>query len=263
MKVGIASLDQQWEDKPANLLRCRQLVARAAAFDADLVVFPEMTLTGFTMNAQAVAEPADDSPTIAAFKDLAREHNIHIAFGVVLHGDRKPQNTLVSVGRTGVELGRYAKIHPFSHADEDQYYEAGTELVTVTVARVTIGLTICYDLRFPELYSALAPSCTALLVVANWPDSRIGHWDTLLAARAIDCQCFVIAVNRTGHDGRGTRYPRSSQVRDPRGEPVPPDRTDDELDIFSLDPRIVIRYRRSFPTLRDRRPGLYHTLSPG
>lgn len=262
MRVAIASLDQRWEDKPANLRRCSELVAHAGALNTDIIVFPEMTLTGFTMNAQTVAEPADDSPTVEAFKDLAREHNIHIAFGVVLHGEHRPQNSLVVVGRTGVELGRYAKIHPFSHADEDQHYEAGAELITVTVARVVIGLTICYDLRFPELYTALAPACAAMLVVANWPDTRLDHWNALIAARAIDCQCFVVAANRTGHDERGTCYPRSSQVRDPRGNTVEPDHTDGELDIYTLDPHIVTRYRRSFPTLRDRRPELYHQLKP-
>jgi omega-amidase len=261
MKIALASLDQKWERKDENLARCAEQAARAAASGADLVAFPEMTLTGFTMNAHAVAEPPDDSHTIAAFKDLAREHNMHVAFGVALHGERLPQNTLVVVGRTGAELGRYAKIHPFSHADEHHHYEPGSASVIVTVAQVELGLTICYDLRFPELYTMLAPSCAAILVIANWPAARIDHWNVLLRARAIDCQCFVVGVNRTGSDAAGIEYPPSSQVWDPRGVRVQPRHTAGILDIFDLDPVLVSRFRRTFPTLRDRRPDLYRTFS--
>lgn len=260
MRVALVSLDQQWEDRQANLERCAAWVARAAALDADLVAFPELTLTAFTMNAGAIAEPQDDSPTIDAFRDMARRHEVHIAFGVALQGERLPQNTLVVVGRNGVELGRYAKLHPFSHADEHEHYEAGSATQAVRIARTNIGLTICYDLRFPELYSALAPVCDAVLVIANWPAPRIEHWHVLMRARAIDNQCFVIAVNRTGTDANGMAYPRSSAVISPRGAVLQPDLTEGELDVYTLDGAAAAKYRRSFPTLRDRRPDLYRRI---
>jgi omega-amidase len=261
VKVALASLDQRWEDKQANLLRCTELVAQAAAWGGDLVVFPEMTLTGFTMDAAAVVEPQDDSPSILAFKDIAREHNINIAFGVVLEGEDRPLNSLVVLARNGIELARYAKIHPFSFADEDRHYGAGDTLARARIARVTFGLTICYDLRFPELYSTLAPDCEALIVIANWPARRISHWHTLLRARAIDSQAFAIGVNRTGTDANDIAYPASSQVVGPLGEPLEPDRSALELDLYTLEPGVVSRYRRSFPILRDRRPALYPRLS--
>jgi predicted amidohydrolase len=260
MRIALVSLDQAWEDKPANLERCAQHAAAAAVAGADLVVFPELTLTGFTMNAAAVAEAEDESPTVAAFRDLARAHDLHIAFGVALHGERHPRNTVVVLGRNGVELGRYAKLHPFSHADEDEHYEPGDSTTVVRIARMNTGLTICYDLRFPELYSSLAPSCDAILVIANWPAPRIEHWHTLLRARALDCQCFIIAVNRTGTDGTGMNYPRSSCIVHPRGTVLQPDQAAGELDIYAIDAGAAAQYRRTFPTLRDRRPDLYRSL---
>jgi omega-amidase len=263
VKIALASLDQRWEDKQANLHRCAELAARAAAWGADLVVYPEMTLTGFTMNAAAVSEPAEESASIDAFKDLARQHNLHIAFGVVLDGEQRPLNTMVVLARTGVELARYAKIHPFSFADEDRHYDAGDTLARARVARVNFGLTICYDLRFAEVYSALAPACEAILVIANWPERRIAHWHALLRARAIDCQAFVAGVNRTGNDVNGVVYPRSSAIYSPLGERLEADAEDGELELFTLDAAVVTRYRRAFPILRDRRPDLYPRLSPG
>lgn len=263
MRVALVSLEQQWEDKAENLSRCRALARRAAALHADLVVFPEMTLTGFTMNATSVAEHPADSPTIHAFAALARELRVALAFGVVLHGSARPTNSMCVVGAAGAELARYAKIHPFSHAHEDVHYEGGSALATAVIDDVAWGLSICYDLRFPELYTALAATCDALLVIANWPSPRIAHWNALLVARAIDAQCYVVAVNRTGTDGNGMHYPRSSQVIDPRGERVAPIAVDGEVELFTIDARTVEAYRRAFPALRDRRPELYDELRAG
>lgn len=259
MLIALASLEQHWEDKEANLRRCRALAQRATTLDAALIVFPEMTLTGFTMNATSIAEDPVASPTIRSFAALAAEFRIHAAFGVVLQGRHRPQNCLVVVDRDGAELARYAKLHPFSHAQEHAHYEPGSELASAHIHNVKFGLTICYDLRFPELYSALAATCDALIVIANWPETRIQHWRTLLAARAIDAQSYVIGVNRTGEDGNGIRYPRSSTVVDPRGAIVTPLTCDGEIELFALEPAVVAASRQAFPTLRDRRPELYRS----
>jgi predicted amidohydrolase len=263
VKLALASLDQRWEDRTANLSRCTAIVAEAAGAGAEFVIFPELTLTGFTMNSAAIAEDADASPTMDAFRRLARQHQVHIAFGVALRGARRPRNTLVVAAPDGKVLGTYAKLHPFSHAGEDDHYEGGSSLARVQVAGMTVGLTICYDLRFPELYSALAPSCDAILVIANWPAARIEHWHVLARARAIDGQCFIVAVNRTGTDGNGISYPRSSMVVEPRGSLLEPALSRGELDIFDMDAAAVAHYRRSFPTLRDRRNELYRTMLTG
>lgn len=257
MKVVVASIDTAWEDKGANLACCGALVRRAARAGADLVAFPELTLTGFTMNATSFAEPAAASPSIAAFARLARESRVHIAFGVVLEGNERPRNCLVVISRAGEEVARYAKVHPFTHAGEDRYYEAGESAVSVRLDDVAFGLSVCYDLRFPELYRALAPRSDALLVIANWPAARIGHWHTLLRARALDAQAYVIGVNRTGTDGNGLAYPASSEVIDPWGEVVAPDAVEDVLAFYTIDAAVVQDARSRFPTLRDRRPAIY------
>jgi predicted amidohydrolase len=260
VKIAVASIDQLWEQKQGNLQLCRSAAQRAAALGARLVVFPEMTLTGFTMNASSIVEPAHESPTIESMATMARELRVALAFGVVLHGDTRPENTLVVVDEAGSEVARYAKIHPFSHADEHNHYAGGERAVHARVADVVFGLTICYDLRFAELYNALAPSCEAIIVIANWPSARIAHWRALLMARAIDCQCYVVGVNRTGEDGNGIAYTASSCVVDPRGTVLAPDEADGDVAVFTLDPAAVAAYRREFPTLQDRRPGVYREL---
>jgi omega-amidase len=261
MKVALISLDQEWEDKQANLEHCRVLADHAVTMGAEFLVFPEMTLTGFTMNAMRVAEPASDSSTTRAFSELSRQLGVHVAFGVVLTGEEKPRNCLVVVDPSGVEVASYAKIHPFSHVGEDSHFEGGDCLVAVAAGDLRVGLTVCYDLRFPELYTALAPGCDAILVVANWPGTRIGHWHTLLRARAIDGQCFVIGVNRTGTDRNNIDYPASSQVLDPRGETLNPALTDGCIALYDVRRGVVEDYRQAFPTLRDRRPSLYVRFS--
>lgn len=262
MHLAIASLDAAWENKPASLERARLLVARAAERGASFVAFPEMTLTGFTMNATSVAEPAADSPTIRAFSDLARAQRMALAFGVVLHGRERPTNSLVVVDREGTELARYAKVHPFSPGGESACYERGERAEIAAVDDVVFGLSICYDLRFAELYTAVAERVHAHLVSASWPELRLEHWFALLRARAIETEAWVIGVNRTGTDGVGLVHPPSSCVFDPVGVRVEPDWSEGELAGYTVSAAAVARQRERFPVLRDRRPELYRALAP-
>jgi omega-amidase len=257
MKVALVSLDSLWEDKAGNLELCRERVARAAALGADLVAFPEMTLTGFTMNATSAAEPAGESLRVWVLAAAAAEHRVHVAFGVVLEGEQRPRNTLVVVDREGGERARYAKVHPFSRAGEHVHYERGLDAVVVDLGGVRLGLSICYDLRFPEFYAAMAQSCDALLVAASWPAARIEHWLTLLRARAIEAQCCVLGVNRTGRDGAGVEHPASSRAFGPGGESLAPVAADGDIELFAVDAGAVREYRQSFPVLQDRVPSIY------
>ncbi len=186
MKVALISLDQKWEDKAYNMQRCAKLTARAAACGADLVIFPEMTLTGFTMNTQLSAEDPEQSSTLNAFGALAKEHGISLVAGLAVSNGCKAANTLVAFSGEGLEQARYAKIHPFSLAREDSFFQAGNSLAKMRMPEFKLGFSICYDLRFPELYSALAKDCEVLVNIANWPKRRVTHWRTLLQARAIE-----------------------------------------------------------------------------
>lgn len=192
MKIELISLDQEWENKGINIRRCRKLAEDAAACGAELAIFPEMTLTGFTFNLDIAAEDSANSPTIQHFSTLAKDNRIAIVIGAVLNDDVNVKNTLVAFDRHGKVNVKYAKIHPFSFAGEDRFFVAGDRLAKMKVGDFIFGFSICYDLRFPELYSALATDCTVLVNIANWPSRRIHHWTTLLQARAIENQSFVI-----------------------------------------------------------------------
>lgn len=257
MNIALVSLDQAWEDKARNLARCEELAAAAVRRGAQAVVFPEMTLTGFTMDTAAHAEHPTESPSASALASLAARLGLWVVAGVVLRQGTSAANTLLVFSPEGREQARYAKLHPFSFAGEDKKFTAGSELARVRMGEFTVGLTICYDLRFPELYSALARDCDVLLNIANWPQRRVGHWHTLLQARAIENQTYVIGVNRTGVDGNGLAYERSSGIYNANGDRLKALSSEGEIDWYDLRREDLLEFRRGFSTWQDRRPDLY------
>ncbi len=262
MKIALISLDQKWQDKTYNMQRCIELTARAAGCGADLVVYPEMTLTGFTMNTQlsAEAEELGQVSSLVAFSALAKQHQVWLVAGVVMSNAGKAANTLVAFSGDGIEQARYVKIHPFSFAGEDRFFQPGNKLTKMQMPEFKLGFSICYDLRFPELYSALAKDCDVLVNIANWPKRRVMHWRTLLQARAIENQTYVIGVNRTGVDGSGLEYERSSVVVNANGEFVEPVFTEGEIDIYEINRQELLDFRQGFSTRQDRLPDLYRVL---
>lgn len=260
MIVALISLDQKWEDKPYNLQRCTELAARAAELGSELVVFPEMTLTGYTMNTQLVAEDAQASASLASFSEMAGRNGVYLVAGVVLGEGPTVANTLVAFSPKGEEKSRYAKIHPFSFAGEDRFFQPGKALAKMQMTEFKVGFSICYDLRFPELYSALANECDVLVNIANWPRRRINHWRTLLQARAIENQVYVVGVNRIGTDGNGLEYERSSVVVDANGDFLRPTNTEGEIDLYDISRQALDGYRQGFSTRQDRLPEMYRAL---
>lgn len=260
MKIATVSLNQIWEGKASNIKQIRNLMLDVSLSHPDLVVFPEMSLTGFTMRAEAMSEDLLHSPTIEFFSGLAMEYKTVIAFGVILKTQDKPTNNLVVISSEGEIIGRYEKIHPFSYSGETECYSKGEELVCAGVKDFTIGLTICYDLRFPELYQALSKQCDAIINIANWPARRVADWTLLLHARALENQCFMIGVNRTGIDGKGLEYVKSSAVVGPRGMDVNPFSTNGIVDLYEIEKKDVVSYREDFPVKNDRRIDLYKVI---
>lgn len=260
LKIALISLNQKWEDKQYNLQRCADLTSRAAGLGAELVIFPEMTLTAFTMDTVFSAEDSNSSDTINAFSQLALKHKISLIAGVVLQAGTKSANTLVAFSKDGVERARYVKIHPFSFAGEDNYFQAGNRLSTMQAGEFKLGFSICYDLRFPELYSALAKNCDVLVNIANWPKRRLNHWESLLQARAIENQTYMIGVNRVGTDGNGLEYESSSMIFNANGERIEPIITEGEIDLFELSLQSLEVFRSSFSTKQDRQPELYRAI---
>jgi len=259
---ALVSMAQRWRDKVVNLERCAWFAAAARDAGCSLVIFPEMTLTGYSMDIEDIVEEEECSETLARFGELADSEGIDIIFGACLSrkGRRRPRNAFcLATPGSGARL-IYEKIHPFSFAGEDAVFGAGDQLGLVDAGGARIGAAICYDLRFPELYSVMAPASEVIVTIANWPEKRVAHWRTLLRARAIENQCYIVGVNRVGDDGNGLSYVKSSLVVTPEGKLLEPEMDGDEMDVYRLDPALVADYREAFPTVRDKRYSLYRVL---
>lgn len=256
MRVALVSFDSVWESKDESLAKFEEYVQKASSNEVDCIVFPEMTLTGFSMNSEKIAEPFNHSVTIQKYQKFALLYKIKIAAGVVLREGDQIYNCCVVIDNFGDIQEIYKKIHPFSYSGEEKYYAAGEELKSVDFFG-GLGITICYDLRFPELYQALSRDNKVIINIASWPERREDHWQSLLKARAIENQVYMIGVNRSGIDGNGLQYVGASSVYSPMGSLVALSYTDEKMAIFDLDITVVDKYRESFPVKRDRKVELY------
>lgn len=258
LTIAIAQLDSVWENPEANQQQVEKVVATTARKAVDFIVFPEMFLTGFSMRVALYSSTAD----ILFFQKLARKHavGIIIGLGVKEKHARVGENQAVVISKTGKLLSQYNKIHPFSFAQEHTAIRAGVQLPTFKIAGHKAACVICYDLRFPGLFEVLAKQRIELLfVIANWPQARIADWRTLLRARALDMQSFVIGVNRVG-TANGLLYPGYSSVYGPRGEKII-EMTKKGVQLVCIEPTAVRVARNSFPSLRDKKFSVYQKLN--
>ncbi len=260
MKIAVVSLDQVWEDKEANLKICKEYIRTASQQKVDLIIFPEMTLSGFSTNIELIAEDKKENLTIENFSKLAKKYSIAMIFGVVIKDREKALNQAVFLDNKGKVIAKYNKIHPFSFAGEDRYFNAGEQLGICNFQDYKIGLSICYDLRFPELYSAMAKECDAIVNIANWPKKRVVHWNALLKARAIENQVFIVGVNRVGIDGNGLQYQESSEVYNANGESLKPENTYKNMKIYTVDRKFTEEFKQKFNTTNDRKPNFYKEI---
>lgn len=253
MKLALVQLNSVWEDRPANLRRAEEFVRQAAEADCDVIVFPETFTSGFSMNIPAAADNSGE--TTAFLAKQAQQYHIHIIAGFAeAAGNDKARNVATAHDRKGVLLAHYTKIYPFSYAQEDRHYLAGTDPVTFDIDGVPASVFICYDLRFPEVFRRVARDVHLIFVIANWPCARKQHWDLLLQARAIENQCFVVGVNRIGNDPHGLDYPGSSQILDPMGTIICNGDETEEWLMAEIAPALVTQTRSTFPFLQDMRP---------
>jgi len=216
------------------------------------VVLPEMFATGFSLNLPITRERVL-SVTHPFLGDLAKEFQVCVLGGFVqgIRGDVFNQAVALSPFRR--ELSRYSKRHPFSPAGEERLITPGDDVALFEWEGFVVAPFICYDLRFPEDFrQATALGATLLVVMANWPAERVEHWVTLLRARAIENQAYVVGVNRCGADPRVT-YPGRSLVVDPKGEIIADAGPDEGVLSVDLQPATVDAWRAEFPALRDAR----------
>lgn len=259
MRIAIGQIDMGFEEKEKTMELCSQLMAEAKEKDVDLVVFPEMTLTGFTMQPELYGEDRKDSNSIAFFKEEAKKNGVAVCFGLPVHENGVSTNHCIIFDENGEQLADYGKIHPFSFGAESEHYIGCDALQFCEVKGIPVSPFICYDLRFPEPFQIASEKSKLITVIANWPTPRREHWMTLLKARAIENQCFIIGVNRSG-DGGGLSYIGDSMAVSPTGEVLAHVEGGNGLTIVDIDPSEVDAYRQSFPLKADRKPELYHTL---
>jgi predicted amidohydrolase len=251
MHVIGCQFDIAWEDKAANFETVRRMIESAPPPPGSLIVLPEMFATGFSMNTAVVRED-DSQPTHRFLAQLAARHRSCVIGGVIgadEHG--RLRNEAVAFDPGGTPLARYAKRRPFSGANEGDFYFAGTQPEVFEFGGFIIGLMICYDLRFPEVArECVARGANLLVNIASWPARRWQHWLTLLEARAIENQAFVIGVNRSGTDPQFSYHGRSVII-DPHGIIIADAGQSQRLVRADIDIRTVKDWRREFPAFRD------------
>ncbi|WP_346237488.1 nitrilase family protein [Niabella insulamsoli] len=250
-----------WEDKARNLQQFEEKI-KALSQKTEIVILPEMFSTGFSMNVHSLAETMDGS-AVEWMKRVSAEQRIVLTGSLIIKekdaaGHERFYNRLIWMLPNG-QYGVYNKRHLFAYANEDDHFSAGEKRLIASVKEWKINLQICYDLRFPvwarqavkkesDGWSGLYD---VLIYVANWPERRSQAWKTLLQARAIENQCYVVGVNRVGKDGHGIEHSGDSMVIDPLGEILYHKKNEEDVFTISLDKNHLNDVRRKFPFWKD------------
>jgi len=252
MNVIGLQFDIEWENKRANFATVRRLLEQAKPERDSLVALPEMFASGFSMNTVAIAE-ARGGETEVFLAQVAKEFGVTIIGGVAVRDrDAQARNEALVFSSSGELICCYDKQRPFTPGAEDQHYAAGGKGAVFDWQGCTVSPFICYDLRFPELFRAVAAKYRPelFLVIANFPAKRLSHWIQLLRARAIENQAYVLGVNRIGADPFYT-YGGHSLVVDPLGEIVANAGENEGVVRAALDLENLAKYRTGLPFLDD------------
>ncbi len=293
-RIGLAQTDILWENVEENKKRAEEFFQKAKENHVELLLFPEMSLTGFSMNVEKTTKDWEEQ--VEFFRERSLYYEMTVVFGCAvpvndrqwinedrqwINDDQKEsgdQQELFSVHGAGkereeetekknyenhlfvIENGRirmdYRKIHPFTYGQEGEYFQGGKQIITMEWEKTTLGAFICYDLRFPEIFQISSEDSAIIVVIANWPETRIRQWDCLLQARAIENQCFIAGVNRTGKGG-GLSYNGHSALYGPTGERMTVLCEEESLLIGDVDVEEVRKLREAFPVKKDRKEALY------
>lgn len=257
MKIAIAQVDIHWENSRENIKNFERLIGQASKENVDLILFPEMALTGFTMNTNKLLE--SEAEIINWVEQQAINNKINIGLGFAAPINDKGVNRYAIISKDGEKLANYTKLHPFSHGKEELNYYKGIDIVMCKINEFDVAPFICYDLRFPEIFQIASKETQLIIVAANWPKSREDHWITLLRARAIENQCYIVGINRVG-EGDGIEYNGASLFIDPNGDMLNEISHDEALIIRDIDINEVKRIREIFDIKKDRREKLYHSF---
>lgn len=252
LSCTLIQADLFWEDKTANLEMFQKKINSIK--QTHLVVLPEMFSTGFSMRPEALAETMEGE-TVAWMMRVAKERKIILTGSLIIEEDGNYFNRLIWMLPNG-QFGFYDKRHLFAYGQEDQHYAAGEKRLITSVNGWRVNLQVCYDLRFP-VWSRQSPTGSSeleydlLIYVANWPERRNTAWKSLLRARAIENQCYVIGVNRVGKDGNDIYHSGDSMVISPMGEILYHKEHEEDVFSITLDKEELMQLREKFPFWRD------------
>lgn len=261
LTISVIQTSLHWENKAANLAMLEEKIKSIAK--TEIVVLPEMFSTGFSMNPSQLAEPMN-GPTVQWMQRVAAENKIILTGSFIAEENGNYFNRLLWMLPNG-QYGVYDKRHRFAYAGEDNQYTAGNKRLIASVKGWKINLLICYDLRFPvwarqrntpsqpppQGEEKETPEYDVLIYVANWPERRSHAWKTLLQARAIENQSFVVGVNRVGDDGNGIAHSGDSMIIDPLGETLYHKNAEEDIFTITLQKEQLNTVREKFPFWKD------------
>ncbi len=264
VNFALLQMDVKYCDAEANFVKAREMFAEAIAKEprTDIVVLPEDWSSGFSdvmFHEQEKHVEPEDGPSVTILKGLAKEYGVWVVAGSIgtLHNDGKMRNTTFLINREGEVVGDYSKMHLYSDMDEDFKLVHGEKMEVYETELGKFGFMICYDIRFCELSRIYAlKGADAVIVTSEFPFPRTNHWRTLLTARAIENQMFIVACNKVGPGPMGT-YCGHSIIINPWGEIIAEGGEDEEVVCGSVDFAVAKDIRNTIHVFRDRRPETY------
>jgi omega-amidase len=248
MKISVVQPDLVWEDKSLNFINLEKLIA---PFNdkTDIVILPEMFTTGFSMNPELLSE-LPGKETFEWMRNISHRGNFGLCGSYIVQDNKNYYNRWVFISPEK-ESWYYDKRHLFRMGGEDKLFTRGRTRLVFSFRGVRINPHICYDLRFP-VWSRNRNDYDLLIYAANWPESRISVWNTLIKARAIENQCFVAGANRIGIDGAGIKYCGDSMIVDPRGRITASANQNEECTVTGeISLTELSDFRKKFPVFTD------------
>lgn len=259
MKIACVQMDIDYGNPAENFVVVKKYIEEAVTTGADTIVLPEMWNTGYALSTLDSLADMDGVETKELLSSLAKKHKVNIVGGSVsTKRDGKFYNTMYVVGRKGQMIAEYDKAHLFQLMDEHLYMEPGQSVNRFTLDGIECGGVICYDIRFPEwIRTHVLYGAKIMFIPAEWPKKRIDHWQLLLQARAIENQCFIVAVNRVGNDPNN-EFNGHSMVIAPWGELLVAKNEEEGIYYANIDLDEVEKVRSTIPVFQDRREELYY-----
>ena len=247
LTIALIQTDLLWQDPSGNLRMLEEKI-RSIGENTDLIVLPEMFTTGFTMDAERLAEPMDGD-AVSWMHQMAKEKNSVVAGSLIIREANQYYNRLVWMRPDG-QWDAYDKRHLFTFAGEDKFYAPGTKHLIVQLKGWKIMPLTCYDVRFP-VWSRNTQGYDLLLYVASFPEKRIHAWKSLLVARAIENQCYTIGLNRVGYDGNGIYHSGDSRVINYEGHILFEQSKEETIHLTTLSFEKQQQFRASLQFLKD------------